>query len=78
MKILQVYRSEPNDNVKTLVGILNRDRDLEESLNNAFHIFVMFRHDSLFVMDGNKLVGMLRFSDVYREIGRRIKETCRL
>ncbi len=52
--------------------------DLEESLNNAFHIFVMFRHDSLFVMDGNKLVGMLRFSDVYREIGRRIKETCRL
>ncbi|MGB5685623.1 MAG: hypothetical protein WBM35_07420 [Candidatus Electrothrix sp.] len=30
MKILQVYRSEPNDNVKTLVGILNRDRDADE------------------------------------------------
>ncbi len=52
--------------------------DQEESLNNAFHRFVMFKHDSLFVMDGKKLVGMLRFSDVYREIGRRIKETCGL
>ncbi len=30
MKILQVYRSEPNDDVKTLVEILNRDRDAEE------------------------------------------------
>ncbi|MBU3944648.1 MAG: hypothetical protein KKB91_01050 [Proteobacteria bacterium] len=30
MKILQVYRSEPNDNVKTLVGILNRDREADE------------------------------------------------
>jgi len=52
--------------------------DQEESLNNAFHRFVTFKHDSLFVMDGKKLVGMLRFSDVYREIGRKIKETCRL
>ncbi len=30
MKILQVYRSEPNDDVQTLVGILNRDRDADE------------------------------------------------
>lgn len=30
MKILQVYRSEPNNDVKTLVGILNRDRDADE------------------------------------------------
>ncbi|CAK8722200.1 GNAT family N-acetyltransferase [Candidatus Electrothrix gigas] len=30
MKILQVYRSEPNDDVKTLVNILNRDRDADE------------------------------------------------
>ncbi len=29
MKILQVYRSEPNDDVKTLVEILNRDRDAD-------------------------------------------------
>ena len=30
MKILQVYRSEPTDDVKTLVSILNRDRDADE------------------------------------------------
>jgi len=30
MKILQVYRTEPNDDVKTLVEILNRDRDADE------------------------------------------------
>ncbi len=30
MKILHVYRSEPNDEVKKLVEILNRDRDAEE------------------------------------------------
>jgi len=38
----------------------------------------MFKHDSLFVMDGKKLTGVLRFSDVYKEIGRRIKESCGL
>lgn len=52
--------------------------DQEETLNNAFHRFVMFKHDSLFVMHGQKLVGMLQFSDVYREIGRRIREICRI
>jgi len=30
MKILQVYRSEPNNEVKTLVQILNRDRESDQ------------------------------------------------
>jgi hypothetical protein len=47
-----------------------------ETLNVAFHRFVLFRHDSLFVTDHQKLVGMLRFSDVYREIAHRIKTVC--
>jgi hypothetical protein len=29
-------------------------------------------------MDGKKLVGLLRFSDIYKEISRRIKESCGL
>jgi hypothetical protein len=29
MKILQVYRSVPNDDVNTLVNILNRDREAD-------------------------------------------------
>ena len=35
MKILQVYRSEPSDDTKTLVGILNRDRDADEFFLNV-------------------------------------------
>ncbi len=50
----------------------------DESVNVAFHRFVTFRHDSLFVMEDLKLVGLIRFSDVYREIVRRIKEVCRV
>jgi hypothetical protein len=30
MKMLQVYRSEPDEAVKTLVEILNRDREADE------------------------------------------------
>ncbi len=30
MKILQVYRSKPNEDVQKLVSILNRDRDADE------------------------------------------------
>ena len=30
MKILQVYRSEPTEDTKTLVSILNRDRVADE------------------------------------------------
>ncbi len=50
----------------------------DETLNHAFHRFVLYRHDSLFVMENQKLVGLLRFSDVYKEIARRIKDVCRL
>ncbi|MCK9240982.1 CBS domain-containing protein [Desulfocurvus sp.] len=50
--------------------------EAEETLNIAFHRFVLFRHDSLFVTEHQKLVGMLRFSDVYREIAGRIKNVC--
>lgn len=50
----------------------------EENLNSAFHRFVIYRHDSLFVMEEQKLAGLLRFSDVYREIVRNIKDVCRI
>lgn len=48
----------------------------EDSLDAAFHRFVVGRHDSLFVKEGKDLVGLLRFSDVYREVSRRIKDVC--
>lgn len=45
----------------------------DDPMDTAFHLFVVGRHDSLFVKDGNEIVGLIRFSDVYRKI----KETMR-
>jgi len=49
----------------------------KDTLSKCFHLFVVNRHDTLFVMEKNEFVGMLRFSDVYREVARSMKE-CRL
>ncbi|GAB6057435.1 CBS domain-containing protein [Desulfonatronum parangueonense] len=48
-----------------------------DSLNEALHRFILGGHDSLFVTDGQKLVGVIRFSDVYREIQGKIKGVCK-
>jgi hypothetical protein len=39
-----------------------------DSMDKAFHLFVVGRNDSLFVMEGKDIVGLIRFSDVYRKI----------
>jgi CBS-domain-containing membrane protein len=49
---------------------------LTDSLDKALHRFVMGRHDSLFVMDGKRLAGMLLFRDVYGHILSTIKDSC--
>jgi len=46
---------------------------IEDNINTAFHLFATARHDSLYVMDGERIVGLLRFSDVYAAICRVIK-----
>jgi CBS domain-containing protein len=46
----------------------------DDKMGDAFHLFVIGRHDSLFVRDGEELVGLIRFSDVYRKISQAIKE----
>ena len=45
----------------------------DDKMDAAFHLFVIGRHDSLFVQDGEEIVGLIRFSDVYKKI----KETMR-
>jgi CBS domain-containing protein len=52
--------------------------NVEDSLDNALHAFILGRHDALFVVKDGTLKGILRFSDVYREIKRIIKTTCDL
>jgi hypothetical protein len=46
------------------------------SMDDALHRFALTRHDSLFVLDGGKVIGLLRFSDVYKAVSRTLKE-CR-
>jgi hypothetical protein len=46
----------------------------DDSLAKAFDWFVMGRHDSLFVFDGQEIVGLLRFSDVYNKVSVTMKE----
>jgi len=47
-----------------------------DSLNKALHRFILGKHHSLFVTDSQQLVGVLRFTDVYRVILSRIKYVC--
>ena len=42
--------------------------NVDDEMDNAFHLFVVNRHDSLFVKDGQDIVGLIRFSDVYKKI----------
>ncbi|GAB6096341.1 hypothetical protein JCM14469_25940 [Desulfatiferula olefinivorans] len=49
----------------------------DDSITKCFHLFVMNRHDSLFVVDDHRIIGLLRFSDVYRNISAAMK-ACRI
>ena len=46
----------------------------DDKMDKAFHLFVMGRHDSLFVKEGEKIVGLIRFSVVYRKIAQTMRE----
>lgn len=46
----------------------------DESMDKAFHLFVVGRHDSLFVKEADRIVGVLRFSDVYKSIVKTMRE----
>lgn len=47
-----------------------------DSMDTAFHHFLADRHDSLFVSDGDTVVGLLKFSDVYSAVSRQIVDVC--
>jgi len=46
----------------------------DDRLIKAFNWFVMGRYDSLFVYDGDEIVGLVKFSDVYEDIKETMKE----
>jgi CBS domain-containing protein len=65
--------------VGTLMHTLEEGEYVAEDapLDEAIHLLVMGHHQSLLVRSGDKIVGILRLSDVFREICRMIK-TCRI
>jgi CBS domain containing-hemolysin-like protein len=62
--------------VKNFVNIPNDGQsvNLDDSLTKCFHLFVVNRHDTLFVMEKNEFIGMLRFTDVYKAVAQTMKE----
>lgn len=62
--------------VKDFANIPNEGQTVnaDDTLSKCFHLFVVNRHDTLFVMEKNEFIGMLRFSDVYREVSQVMKE----
>ncbi len=48
--------------------------NIDDRLDKAFHLFVIGRHDSLFVMKDDEIVGLLIFSDVYERVSEIMKE----
>jgi predicted transcriptional regulator len=48
--------------------------DQDATLNKAVHQMIMGHHQSLLVTSGEGITGILRLSDVFVEVGRRIKE----
>jgi hypothetical protein len=64
--------------VKDFVNIPGEGQivDVEDTLAKCFHLFVVNRHDALFVLEDDQFAGLLRFSDVYKAVSRTMKE-CR-
>ena len=48
--------------------------DENASLNDGIHQIVMGRRQSLLVMRGYEIVGLLRLTDIFREIAQRVKD----
>jgi hypothetical protein len=48
--------------------------NVDDKMDKAFHLFVVGRHDSLFVKEGEEIVGLIRFSDVYKKIAQTMRE----
>ncbi|MCA1792378.1 MAG: CBS domain-containing protein [Desulfotignum sp.] len=62
--------------VKDFVNIPGEGQivDVEDTLAKCFHLFVVNRHDALFVMEKKQFAGLLRFTDLYRQVSQAMKE----
>lgn len=68
-------RKAANIRIKDFIRITEEGQTvgIDDPLARAFDAFVMGRHDSLFVLEDKKIVGLLRFSDVYKKMAETMK-----
>lgn len=50
----------------------------EENLNSALHRFSNYNHEILFVMESHIILGIIRFSDMFKIVAKLTKSLCRI
>ena len=75
----EVCRKAPSIKVKEIMYTPTEGEYVREdaTLNEAIHQLVMGKHQSLLVTTGEKIVGILRLTDVFLEIGE-VMKACRV
>jgi len=75
----EVCRKAPSIKVKEVMYTPTEGEYVREdaTLNEAIHQLVMGKHQSLLVTTGEKIVGILRLTDVFLEIGE-VMKVCRV
>ena len=66
----EICRKAPNIKVKEVMYTPTEGEYVKEdaTLDEAIHQLVMFKHQSLLVTSGKKIVGILRLTDVFMEV----------
>jgi CBS domain-containing protein len=75
----EICRKAPSIKVKEVMYTPTEGEYVREdaTLNEAIHRLVMGKHQSLLVTTGEKIVGILRLTDVFMEIGE-VMKACRI
>ena len=74
--LTELCRKATGVKIKNFIKLPTPDHMVQanDRMDKAFHLFVIGRHDSLFVKEGEDIVGVIRFSDVYRKIIETMRE----
>ena len=46
--------------------------NIDERIENAFHLFVTTRHEYLYVIENERIAGLLKFNDIYKFVCKKI------
>lgn len=74
--LAELCKKAYNVKIENFIRLPSADHmvNADDGMDSAFHLFVVSRHDSLFVKEGEEIVGLIRFSDVYRKIAQTMRE----